>query len=354
MPIEDGAEKRKGKKTIGARRTVSVQVPALPEVDYTVQEAFDLFVKVKDAENVKPRTREEYFNLYRFFTEWLTGFYPKVKSVKQVTTVIIREYIHYLAHDKVRYEGNPYVSDERKNDKGLSPYTVNIRIRWLKAFFNVLVKEQILLRSPMQNIKLMKVDEDTKEPLTEDEVRLLLEQPNQKLYAQYRDYIIMVLMIDTGMRISEICSLEIGDIDFKSRYINLPASKNKNRKNRIIPLSSELIRLLTELVHETRQHFEVSHIFVSNYGEPLNVDTVRKALYNYAEKAGITKPVSPHAFRHFYAKQAALNGMDIFTLQRTLGHADISTTRKYIQLEKEDIISQHNLYSPLQKIIKRK
>ncbi|MEW9672408.1 tyrosine-type recombinase/integrase [Ammoniphilus sp. 3BR4] len=257
MSIQAGAEKRRGKRVIGERRTRSESQTSTVIVEgYTIEEAFELFLRVKEAENVKPRTRKEYDVQYRYFTEWLEGYAPDVKYIGDITTSMIRDYIHYLAHDKTKYEGNPYKKDEYKQEKGLSPYTINIRIRFLKSWFNVLVKERILPHSPMQTIKLMKVDEDTKEPLIEDEVRLLLQQPNQRLYAQYRDYVMMTLFIDSGMRVNEVCSLDIEDIDFKSRYIHLPASKNKNRKTRIIPLSSETIRLLLDLINETKQYFD--------------------------------------------------------------------------------------------------
>lgn len=352
MSIAAGAEKRKGKKVVNTRRGASKQEPMIK--GYTLQEGFDLFVRVKDAENVRPRTRKEYFNLFRYLVEYLDKYKPHINKVEDISSDLLRDYIYYLSNKKVRYEGNPYKKEEHKQEIGLSPYTINIRIRFLKAFFNVMVKEQVIFRSPMNNIKLMKVDEDTKNPLTEDEVRYLLQQPNRHSFAQSRDLVMMLLMVDTGMRVNEICSLEVRDIDFKTRCINLPAVKNKNRKPRTIPLSGEVSRLLMDLIAENRDHFETNYVFVSNFGEPLNMDSVRNTLRKYAQKAGIDKTVSPHAFRHFYAKQAALNGMDIFTLQRTLGHADISTTRKYIQLEKEDLITQHNLYSPLHKIIKQK
>lgn len=211
MSIEAGAEKRRGKRIIGERRRSVSQTSTVILEGYTIDEAFNLFLRVKEAENVKPRTRKEYDVQYRYFMEWLEGYAPDVTCIEDITTSMIRDYIYYLAHEKTKYEGNPYKKDEYKQEKGLSPYTINIRIRFLKSWFN-----------------------------------------------------------------------------------------------------------------------------------------------KYAKKAGIKKTVSPHSFRRFYAKQCTLNGMDIFTLQRTLGHADISTTRKYIQLEKEDLIRQHNLYSPLQRIRNRK
>lgn len=265
MSIEVGAVKRRGKRVVKERHVPNAHSIKVIDKGYSIQEAFNLFVMVKDAENVKPRTRREYFNQFRYFMEWLQVFKSTIDQLQDINSSIIREYINYLATDKVRYEGNPYKTDEYKQEKGLSPYTINIRIRFLRAFFNVLIKERVLERSPMETIKLMKVDEDTKEPLTEEEVRILLQQPNQRLFAQFRDYVMLMLLIDTGMRVNEVCSLEIKDIDFKARYINLPASKNKNRKSRIIPLSSQIIRLLVDLTTETKQYFDSNYVFVSNF-----------------------------------------------------------------------------------------
>ncbi|WP_370646712.1 tyrosine-type recombinase/integrase [Brevibacillus sp. AF8] len=112
----------------------------------------------------------------------------------------------------------------------------------------------------------MKVELDTKQTLSEEEIQLLLQQPNQRSYARFRDYVMILLFVDSGMRVQEVCSLDILDIDFISRCINLPAIKNKNRKNRIIPLSNEVSRRLHELYNETKLHFDTKAVFVSNFG----------------------------------------------------------------------------------------
>jgi len=355
MSHETGAEKRKGKKIVLQRgHASSEEHTALRQKQTSMKEAFELFISVKEAENVKPRTKKEYFVQYRYFTDWLQDFHPEIVHIDEITTSMVRSYINYLASEKVRYEGIPNRQDKSSSLKGLSPYTINIRIRFLKCWFNVLVKERLLQNSPVNNIKLMKVDEDTKEPLTEDEVRLLLQQPNQRQYAQFRDYVMMMLFIDSGMRVQEVSSLDVEDIDFTSRCIHLPAIKNKNRKSRIIPLSNEVIRLLQDLIHETRNHFDTNAVFTSNFGERLTPDGIRTNISKYARRAGISKTVSPHAFRRFYAKHSVLNGMDLFSLQRILGHADITTTRRYVQLNKEDLVLQHNQFSPLANVIRRK
>ncbi|MED1794984.1 tyrosine-type recombinase/integrase [Brevibacillus nitrificans] len=352
--METGTERRKGKRIVIQRGTTALGENITPREGQTsIQDAFDVFVSIKEAENVKPRTKSEYYIQYRYFVEWLEEYHPEVVQVQDISTSLIRTYINHLAYEKEKNERIPQRNEKLNHQKGLSPYTINIRIRFLKCWFNVLVKEKYVLDSPVKNVKLMKVDIDMKDPLTEDEIRSLLQQPNQRQYAQYRDYVMMMLFIDSGMRVQEVSAFDVEDIDINTRCVHLPASKNKNRKSRVIPLSVEVIRLLHDLITESRQHFDSKAIFVSNFGERLTPDGIRTNIKKYARRAGLRKTVSPHAFRRFYAKYSALNGMDLFSLQRILGHADITTTRRYIQLNSEDLIQQHNQYTPLTNVLKR-
>jgi len=352
--LETGTERRKGKRIVLQRGTTTLgDSSTLIEGQTSIQDAFDVFVSIKEAENVKPRTKNEYYVQYRYFVEWLQEYRSDVVNVQEISTSLIRSYINYLAYDKEKYEGIHYRTEKLNHQKGLSPYTVNIRIRFLKCWFNVLVKERYVLDSPANNVKLMKVDVDTKDPLSEDEIRLLLQQPNQRQYAQYRDYVMMMLFIDSGMRVQEVSALDVEDVDLTTRCVHLPAHKNKNRKSRVIPLSVEVIRLLNDLITESRQYFDSKAVFLSNFGERMTADGIRTNIKKYARQAGLRKTVSPHAFRRFYAKYSALNGMDLFSLQRILGHADITTTRRYIQLNSNDLVQQHNQYSPLLNVLKR-
>lgn len=342
-------DKRKGRKTL-VRREVT-QEPS--ESLLSLESALQLFLNVKRANNLKERTLLDYeINMRKFF-EWINDNYGDI-SVSRITIHILREYVLWCANEKRYNEGHPYKGKNQPERNGLSPASVNVRIRVIRAFFNTLVVEDVIKINPAQNLALMRVNEDTIQPLTEDELRRLLKAPDQSYYAQFRDYVLMVLMIDTGMRINEVCALEINEIDEIGKKIVLPAIKNKNRKSRILPLSTQTLKLLRQLIKETRQHFDTPYVFVTYYGERLNQKTVHKSMVKYADKAKIDKRVSPHVLRHNFAKMAALNGMDVFTLQRILGHADISTTRKYVQIDDEDVQRQHNLFSPITYVLKRK
>jgi integrase/recombinase XerD len=341
-------DKRTGKKTL-TQRTPIAEV-GLPS--FTLEEAVDFVVKVKRANNLKERTIEGYVKNMRYFIEWVANHYGEI-TIQDVTAEMLRDYVIWCANEKEYYAGHPFKSEYKKDQRGLSPASVNVRIRVLRTFFNVLYAEEVIDRNPAANLSLMRQDVDTVTPLTEEELRRFLNAPDRKQWAQWRDYVIMTLILDTGLRLNEICALEKSEVDFVRKLIVLPAAKNKNRKSRVLPLSTETVRLLKQLIAETERHFETTRVFTTNYGEPLNEKTIQKAFDKYAEKAKLGRSVSPHVLRHNFATMAAENGMSIFHLQKIMGHADIATTRKYVQISEESIADEHRKHSPLARILKR-
>ncbi|MFA4137046.1 MULTISPECIES: tyrosine-type recombinase/integrase [unclassified Brevibacillus] len=332
------ADARKGKAIVRQRQRESSE---MRRYDYTIDQAFELYLSLKKAEGVRPRTFGEYEPIMRQFRKWLIREFPSTTLVSDVSTGIIRSYIVYIREEHV---------NERTGEVGLSPYTVNVRIRFLKAFFNALFREEIVDANPMNNVKLMKVDEDTFDPLTDDEVERLLAVPDTKEYAQWRDLAAMYLILDTGMRVTEVCGLEITEVDFKSRTITLPASKNKNRRPRVLPLSNTVAKMLYELVTESKAYFNSEYVFLTNAGLQYQPDTFRRRLHMYKEKAGIDKKVTPHGLRHLWTRNFLMNGGNVYIAQRILGHQCLSTTRKYFQMTEDDLKEQHAQYSPIMRL----
>jgi integrase/recombinase XerD len=338
-------DKRTNRRQVTERTKVNISLPS-----YSLREAVDFVVNVKRAKNLKERTIRDYITNMEYFIQWVEERYGEINA-DDVTIDMLREYVVWCANEKEYYEGHPFKSTP--DIHGLSPASVNVRIRVLRTFFSVMYQEDIISRNPASNLSLMRQDVDTVEPLTEDELRRLLRAPDQRYFAQFRDYVIMTLIIDTGMRLNEICALEKSEVDFKAKLIKLPAAKNKNRKSRILPISTETARLLKQVIIEGEQHFDTPYVFTTNYGEQLSEKTIQKAMTKYAEKAKIGKQVSPHVLRHNFATMAAESGMSVFHLQKLMGHADIVTTRKYVQLSEESIAEQHKRHSPLGRILKR-
>lgn len=330
------SNKRKGKPI--ARRRTTAGIATRRRANLPLKEALEFVHAFKQSEGLRPSTLRGYKQLTGYFYDWLSELYPEIKYINEVTSGIVRDYINYLQKDYF---------NTRTKEYGLSAYTINIRLRNLRAFFNVLHQEDLMNDNPTALIKLLRVDEDTFDPLSENEIDRLLSAPNVEEYAQFRDKVSMYLILDTGIRISEMYDLKIKHVDFKTRAIYLPGSNTKNRKQRILPLSNDVLRLLMELISEVKFNWDTDYVFVSNFGGKYQPSSFRRRLHIYRERARIEKRVTAHGLRHQFCRDYILNGGDVFTLQRIAGHADIATTRKYIQLTDEDLKTKHAQFSPI-------
>lgn len=295
-------DKRTGRRQVSKRQVSDTLSVALPS--HTLDEALDFFVQVKRANNLKKRTINGYIQNMRYFFEWVAERYGEINA-DDVTIDMLREYVVWCATEKPYYDDHPFKGGQDR--KGLAASSVNVRIRVIRAFFNTLHTEEVIGNNPATNLALMRQDIDTIEPLADDELRRLLKAPDQSYFAQFRDYVIMSLILDVALRLNEICSLEIDEIDFTRKRITLPASKNKNRRSRVLPLSTEMARLLRQLIKESSQYFDTTFVFVTNYGEPVSEKTIQKAFNKYGEKAKITKRVTPHVLRHNFATMVAIS-----------------------------------------------
>lgn len=327
------------------RRTTNIQRTS---IRYTIDEALDIFVKAKEAEGMRPRTLDDYRRHMEFFKRYI----PEViVYVDEVTPILIRDYITYLRKDHHAYEG---VEGREKADRGLSVTTINIRLRTMKTMFNFWYNEGMTESNAMATIKQLRNDEAKEvEGLTDIELQRVLDAYNERYFAEWRDKTLILLLLDTGMRINEALTLTIQQIDFKRSSLYIPSTIAKNRKEREIPLSREVAKKVRELYEETQQYFgDTDYVFMNAYGEPMTPDTFRRRLNRLKNKLKLPK-LHPHMFRHTFARNYILNGGDLFTLQKILDHSDITTTRKYIQMDTEHIRNQHNKYSPVRRLLKR-
>lgn len=302
-----------------------------------LSEALDKVINSMVAEGFRERTVRDYRRVWTWFFDCLNGeLGENIRFVDQVTAEHFREYMAYCL-----------------TEEGHSPVTVNIRLRALKSMFNRMEREGIITDNPVKKVRRVKQDEKPIVAMTEEQFKRLIAQIDKDTFAGFRDYVAILTMYDTGMRINEINALEPTDIDFENSVIMLPGAKNKNRKTRAVPVSEEVLGLLKRLMYETQQYFgKVDRVFTNNFGEPLKDDLLRKRLYKYGVRAGLhgIVRVSPHTLRHSFAKLFILNGGDIFTLQKILGHVDITTTRKYIEVLVEDVVKAHKRYTPTKRL----
>lgn len=180
-------------------------------------------------------------------------------------------------------------------------------------------------------------------------MKVLLKISNVKLYPQWRDKVFMHVLYETCLRMHEAINLKEPDINFATHRINLPPNKAKDRRHRVIPLSSVTIKMLSKLIAENKAAFgDVSYIFLNWYGEKLSEDTFRRSIKRYVKNAGIIKNFTCRDFRRQGITELLKNGASLFAVQAIAGHSQISTTRKYVFFDDQTIQKQHSMYSPLQ------
>lgn len=189
--------------------------------------------------------------------------------------------------------------------------------------------------------------------LTVNELQRLLDVPNKRSCSDFQDHVIINLLIDTFLRISEALSFIIDDIGFFVKVITIRATISKSRKARIIPIKNTTANLLKDLIKEN-EDFETDHVFVTNYGVQLDRNHFRKRLKKHEEAARIRKNVHPHLLLHTGATMFLEAGGDIsHLLMLLLDHADLCMVMRYSHLSKQVLISQHDKFLPLNAVIRR-
>ncbi|MFC7785678.1 tyrosine-type recombinase/integrase [Rossellomorea sp. GCM10028870] len=335
------------------QRRAKVDNRAFPTSDIQpmlLESAWNYFITAKIGEGIRDRTKTDYSNTWRYFSAWLDEENLGIQYVHEITTEICRNYIHYLTVDAPRFKGHKYILSD--HGKGLASATINMRIRSLKVAFNFWCKEGFARKSPMDNIRTQKVDEDKIESFTDEQVEALLGACDQRKYVGFRDYVFQWLLLDSAMRMNEALSLRPGDIDMKTRSIELAARFNKNRRSRVVPLSADTVKLLLELIDENKTHFpHADKVFLSCYGEEVTDTQMNKRLKYYGDITGVGKEIrsTAHTWRHTAARNYILNGGDPYTLMRLLGHSSIHMTRRYVQMTGDDVRVKHEQFSPIKK-----
>ena len=315
---------------------------------YDLNVLFEKYYDARLAENLSKVTLQNDRNFFGYFLAYLDDR-GIAHDVRNVTKDLIREYIAWTMRDKVKFDGHRYKPESSKT-KGLSASSANNRLKTLRTFFAFLVDEGLADFNPASEVKYVKENEEEPEILTVDELRALLNAPDQRKYADFRDYVIMNVLIDGFSRINETLLLTRDCIHFDQNSVTFRASTTKGRKSRVVPLSKRTMRLLRELMQETEE-FENEYIFLSNYGERLTPNHFRKRLKQYAQRAGIKRRVHPHLFRHTAATMALDDGMDSEYLRLIMGHTDDRSIKKYVHLSQRAIAQKHSQYSPMNRVL---
>ncbi|WP_438351371.1 tyrosine-type recombinase/integrase [Paenibacillus sp. FA6] len=312
-------------------------------VNFDWETQVERFLQRKRIEKRSPRTVSAYEQVLSQFRKWYN-----TQEDTELNTDTFRSYIHYLTFEKTRWDDHP---TSPHGEVGLSPRTVNNAIRNMKIFFNHLVRERIITNSPMDAISYQTEEKDTFEVFNDEDVLKLLSAPNRRVYTGRRDYCMMLVLCDSGLRIKEMTSLRLSDIDFKLRQITVRAEIAKTNTLRIVPISQMTARELEKLI-EYMDVGKDDYLWLTQFGERYFGDTFAKMLKLYAKRVGVTGcRVSPHTFRHYFAVKFLRGDGDPMALARILGHTSLNMTQVYVKYTGTDLREQHDKASPIMSLL---
>lgn len=219
--------------------------------------------------------------------------------------------------------------------KGRAVSTISRNLAAIKSFYQYLVREHHIEKDPAVNLESPKLEKKLPKILTITEVEELLKQPNAFQPTGLRDKAMLELLYATGIRVSELISLNISDVNLDMGYIKC---YGKGAKERIVPLGSIAAKCVQEYIGKGRpklvRTYEEPSLFVNHHGNRLTRQGFWKIIKKYALEASITKEITPHTLRHSFATHLLENGADLRSVQEMLGHADISTTQIYTHVTK--------------------
>lgn len=281
--------------------------------------------------------------------EWYCSFLARFLSflklqgfsteIDQLDKYHIKAFILHLQTEvKTPYHGKP-----------LSCSTVQGYVRTLKAFFSWATREDYIRSNPMAKIPVPKSPVKVINTFTPEQIIKLSSICQHENGNGCRNLTMLLLMLDCGLRVSELVSIDVEDVNLAEGFIKIRAGKVG--KERVVPIGSFVQKMIWKYISHSRPQTiteKITRLFLSGDGLPLTRSGVQQMLRRCGKKAGISGVrCSPHTLRHTFAKNYLMNGGDIFSLQRILGHSSLASVRTYLNLFATDLKIQHRRFSPV-------
>lgn len=230
-------------------------------------------------------------------------------------------------------------------ERNLSVNTIATYVRILRVFLSW-ARAEGLCDITIPNYR---TEETVKDTYTDNELYALLKKPNLKScrFPEYRSWVIINFLVNSGARSSTIRNILISDVDLDNGLVTY--RHNKNHKVQVIPLCSQMIVILKEYLHY-RKGVDSDYLFCTESGEMLTENALRSSIFRYNTDRGVEKN-SIHLFRHTFAKKFLIDcGGNAFTLQKILGHSTLDMTRHYCNIFNVDLVKNYDSFSPLQQL----
>jgi len=275
---------------------------------------------------------------FRFYDERLRAFEKFLINIKK------KNALHSVTTDEIKYYLHTKYSKH-------NPYTQNCNIRAIRAFFNYLERDGYIFNNPVTSLKIIRIPKQKIDYLSAEQIRKILTSFDLRKKCEIRNLLIVMLFIDTGVRVNELCNIKIENFSFAQRSIYIYATKTKTfRTVYYSPETERIINVYRREVLRSRENGYLFTAFHSYLDEPVDRqlprERVQLMLRNKAKKLfGVDFRLNPHKFRHTFATHYIMNGGDPFSLKDLLGHTNLETTNIYIDLTHKDLKTKHDKHS---------
>jgi integrase/recombinase XerD len=248
----------------------------------------------------------------------------KVENWQQVTREHILQYLLQM-----------------RESQAYRPTTIARKLAALRSFFRYLRSIGLIRDDPVENLETPHVQKELPQVLNPEQIESLFRQVEIETPAGQRDLAMLQMLYATGMRVSELVSLNMADFDAEQATVVCPGRNGRNKRERVLPLSSVAVTATQQYLETARprlmaRHPEEQALFLNHHGERLTRQGFWLIIKGYARQAGITN-ITPHMLRHSFALLMLQGGMELRSVQELLGHAHISTTQVYSQLARSEI-----------------
>lgn len=283
------------------------------------------FLKYLEFEkNASPMTIKSYREDLSSFLNFLNVEEPEIKNFSDINSFSISSYLSFLSR------------------KGIGKRSMQRHLSTLRSFFKHLLKEGKIKYNPANSVPMPKFIRALPRVLQKEEIKKILEEKEEEGWLGKRNKAIFELLYATGIRVSELSSIKLEDIDLVQRMLRV---KGKGGKERIVPFGKKAQEAIKEYLKEIP--FEnVVNLFLNKNGTRLSSRSIHRIVIKYTIKILNCKDISPHSFRHTFATHLLEKGADLRFIQELLGHSSLSTTQIYTHIEIQKLIEVYKKTHP--------
>ena len=276
-------------------------------------ESLSAFLRSLEGKNRSEATRQAYHTDMLQFFIWLKENNVAATGPDKISKTDVTEFLAACAH------------------RGLSGVSRARKLAAIREYYRYLVDHDILVKSPAAGVATPKREHNVRKHLAPAEYHSML----LSAAGSSRDYAMLQVFLQTGLRVSELCALRISDLELSARpYPLLHVRLGKGMRARTLALEKKVAQALKNYLAQRPESLSDA-VFLNYQGEQIGERGVRKLVAKYVQASGITKRISPHSLRHTFATQKAEKGVSTYQLQEWLGHANLNTTQIYVHLAKQ-------------------